>query len=130
MVFQLPPKLPEFKVKPSKREANIEQAPTSIDDKSNTDDKPGKKAKQQEPEPELNGKIGSLRIHKSGKLTIKIGDVVMDISRGAETTFIQDIVKINEHKDTNQDKDPEEQLPPSIECLGTVTGRAVVQPSI
>ncbi|VEU24068.1 DEKNAAC105280 [Brettanomyces naardenensis] len=41
------------------------------------------------------GIIGKLRYHKSGKLTMKIGNVVFDITRGGSTEFEQEIIAVN-----------------------------------
>lgn len=69
MLFQLPRMLPEFAdpYESIKQETEVQQK-------------------------KVEGQIGKLRVHKSGKVTIKIGDVVMDVSRGAKTDFLQQIV--------------------------------------
>ncbi|KAF9580495.1 hypothetical protein BGW38_002844 [Lunasporangiospora selenospora] len=41
------------------------------------------------------GKIGRLLIYKSGKVKMKVGDVIMDVSSGSECTFLQDLVVID-----------------------------------
>lgn len=43
----------------------------------------------------LNGKIGKIRIHKSGKLTMKIGKVKFEILRGGSSDFRQDVVLVD-----------------------------------
>ncbi|KAG7926078.1 hypothetical protein KL925_003840 [Ogataea polymorpha] len=40
--------------------------------------------------------IGTLRVHESGKVTIKMGDTVLDVTRGASTHLVQSIVKLDE----------------------------------
>ncbi|XBW35970.1 hypothetical protein QEN19_001543 [Hanseniaspora menglaensis] len=53
----------------------------------------------------LQGEIGKLRIHKSGKITMQFSNgTVMDVFKSAETSFLQDIVSINAPlKDSKQD---------------------------
>ncbi|ODV85619.1 hypothetical protein CANARDRAFT_28379 [[Candida] arabinofermentans NRRL YB-2248] len=46
------------------------------------------------------GQIGTLRYHKSGKVTMLIGNVVMDITRGGSTKLKQNIILVN---DENQE---------------------------
>lgn len=130
MIFQLPPKLPEFKVTPTKQENNeMDQESMEVD--STKEDKKQKKKPVVTLEPELTGNIGSIRIHKSGRLSVKIGDVIMDISKGAESNFMQDIIRFNEHEQENAKKEEEEEEePPTVEFLGSVVGRTVIQPSI
>ncbi|KAG0048234.1 hypothetical protein BGZ83_006791 [Gryganskiella cystojenkinii] len=41
------------------------------------------------------GKIGRLLVYKSGKVKMKIGDIIMDVSSGSECSFLQDIVAID-----------------------------------
>jgi hypothetical protein len=39
-------------------------------------------------------KMGKLRFMKSGKVILRIGEVDLDVSKGIETTFYQELVKI------------------------------------
>ncbi|KAF9918144.1 hypothetical protein BX616_010098 [Lobosporangium transversale] len=41
------------------------------------------------------GKIGRLLIYKSGKVKMQIGDIVMDVSSGADCSFLQDVVVVD-----------------------------------
>ncbi|KAF9935033.1 hypothetical protein FBU30_008526 [Linnemannia zychae] len=41
------------------------------------------------------GKIGRLLIYKSGKVKMKIGDILMDVSSGSECSFLQDLVVVD-----------------------------------
>ncbi|GAV55164.1 hypothetical protein ZYGR_0AS04880 [Zygosaccharomyces rouxii] len=119
VLFQLPPKLPEFEhnvIKPEVGEA--EQPAETKKDEDEKKSTKKKDAETAEPPPPLAGRIGSIRVHKSGRLTAKIGNVVMDISRGTETTFLQDAVTINQESDA----------PPFAELLGRVDGRVVITP--
>lgn len=136
MVFQLPSKLPSFEEILPKTELaddedtlnlreDVEEKETEIADKSKDEEaiKPEKKRKTKKkdhtavPQEALTGNIGSIRVHKSGKLSVKIGEVVMDISRGAETTFLQDVAALNQSGET-----------PSVELLGRIDGRVVITP--
>ena len=42
-----------------------------------------------------NGKIGKIQIHKSGKMTMKIGKVKFEILRGGSSDFVQEVVLID-----------------------------------
>ncbi|KAH3680935.1 hypothetical protein WICMUC_000078 [Wickerhamomyces mucosus] len=50
----------------------------------------------------LQGNIGNLRIHKSGKLTMQIGNVIMDVGRGSRTDFLQQIVLVDKNTDDDR----------------------------
>ncbi|CEP25179.1 unnamed protein product [Cyberlindnera jadinii] len=74
LMFQLPRVLPEFEttneVKPEiSEEDNVEPV-----------------------KPQLEGQIATLRVHRSGKLSVKIGNVIMDVSKGSNTAFLQQLV--------------------------------------
>lgn len=124
VLFQLPSKLPEFEQVETESVSNTEPA---ADVKEEEDEKKSEKKTEEksnasesrasEPAP-LSGRIGSIRVHKSGRLSAKIGNVVMDISRGTETAFLQDAVTINQDSDA----------PPFAELLGRVDGRVVITP--
>ncbi|KAG0691213.1 RNA polymerase III subunit C53 [Pichia californica] len=51
-------------------------------------------------EGELDGEIGKIRIHKSGKMTMKIGKVKFEILRGGSSDFRQDVMLVN--KENNE----------------------------
>lgn len=101
MFFQLPAELPEFE--------ETGQKPATVESEEGQEETP-------EPKP-LVGNIGTLRIHKSGKLSVKLGNVVMDISRGAEASFLQDVVALDEREDEH-----------TVELLGQIDGKVVVTP--
>lgn len=93
MFFQLPRVLPEFK-KPQEDSAIEEE---HGEPKLKTENG---QTRQSEPQQEsLEGKIGTLRVHKSGKVTMKIGNVVMDVTRGSKTTFLQEVVMLDRGED-------------------------------
>ncbi|CAN6640059.1 hypothetical protein TRVA0_018S00254 [Trichomonascus vanleenenianus] len=71
------------------------------------------------PEGELDpeGLAGKLRVHKSGRVTMKIGDIVMDVSQGADCNFLQDVVIMDkEEKKAYQ--------------IGQIAKRLVVSPDV
>lgn len=47
----------------------------------------------------LDGMIGKIRIHKSGKMTMKIGSVKFEISRGGSSDFVQDVILVDNIND-------------------------------
>lgn len=63
------------------------------------------------------GRAGKLRLHKSGKLTMLLGNIVMEVSQGTEANFLQDIVAF----------EPEEQ---KAHLIGQVTRKMIVAPDI
>lgn len=46
-------------------------------------------------ENDKNGVIGKIRVHKSGKMTLKMGQVKFEILRGGSSDFIQDVVLVD-----------------------------------
>lgn len=46
----------------------------------------------------INGQIGKIRIHKSGKMTMKIGKVKFEVLRGGSSDFMQDIVLVDKEQ--------------------------------
>ncbi|KAK5779936.1 DNA-directed RNA polymerase III subunit C53 PWA37_001694 [Arxiozyma heterogenica] len=111
----------------NKKNDDVDNSSTKTNGKGDTKKPTTKKTKAKKnkkkitavPQEELTGRIGSLRVHKSGKITVRVGEVVMEVSRGAETSFIQDIVAL--------DMDDEEA--PTVEYLGRVCDRILVTPN-
>ncbi|CCH61770.1 hypothetical protein TBLA_0F02290 [Henningerozyma blattae CBS 6284] len=135
---QLPNILPDFTDLAPPKPESVEDEDTNKDGKENSGEKAkaalekkptkrlgalAKKAKKKDEGPpivnqkELSGRIGTIRVHKSGKLSVKIGDVIMDVARGADPTFFQDIIAFNE-KDEN----------PVAEHLGLIDEKIIVMP--
>ncbi|CCD22361.1 DNA-directed RNA polymerase III subunit C53 NDAI_0A02030 [Naumovozyma dairenensis CBS 421] len=114
MVFQLPTTLPLFE------DLLLQKQEGSVEEKEKKNKKEKVEKDTHVPQEELTGRVGSVRVHKSGKLTMKIGNVVMDLGRGAETTFLQDVVSLNEATD--------EEGASAVELLGRIDGRVVVTP--
>lgn len=56
---------------------------------------PVKKEEEVEDQLQQEGKIGRLLIYKSGKVKMKVGDIIMDVSAGSECSFLQDIVVVD-----------------------------------
>lgn len=63
------------------------------------------------------GMAGKLRLHKSGKLTMLLGNIVMEVSQGTEASFLQDVVSLN----------PENQ---EAFLIGQVTRKMIVSPDV
>lgn len=128
VLFQLPSKLPEFEQVDLEPESLMDTAADVKEEEEEVEDNKKEEGNSKSSgasvpgsAPEvapLTGRIGSIRVHKSGKLSAKIGNVVMDISRGTETSFLQDAVSINQNSDA----------PPFAELLGRVDGRVVITP--
>lgn len=118
MVFQLPTRLPAFERPAVKEEEGEVETQVSDSTKKKKSSKK-KDVKDVLSTGELAGKVGSVRVHKSGKLSVKIGNVVMDIGKGAETTFLQDVIALSIADDAS-----------SAELLGRVDGKIVVTPKI
>lgn len=130
ILFQLPSKLPDFEDMSPKTDEGEDEPMTEVTDnseeKEDSSKKPSAKADSSSskkegpvivPQESLQGNVGSIRVHKSGKISVKIGNTIMDACRGAETTFLQDVIALNNAGET-----------PSIEALGRVDGRIVVTP--
>lgn len=41
------------------------------------------------------GQLGKLRLHKSGKLTMVVGNITMEVSQGTDCSFLQDVVVVD-----------------------------------
>lgn len=131
MLFQLPYTLPAFQnVSPKSDETPLEAIPKEENGKDEgtvsgkkaatkkLKSKKPKKKIQAVPQEELTGRVGSFRVHQSGKVTVKIGGIVMEVGRGAETSFIQDLIALNVEDDEA----------PAVEYLGRIDDRIVVTP--
>ncbi|EGV65405.1 RNA polymerase III subunit C53 [Yamadazyma tenuis] len=124
-LFQLPKLLPEY-------------SPKSKEDKAENS--------------KLNGQIGHLNIHKSGRITINLGnDINLDVTAGIPSTFLQEFVLLDltpapesprikteedmdidagiEINDQNNDND-EPKYQGTINKLGEVDGKFIATPII
>lgn len=43
----------------------------------------------------ISGEIGELRIHESGKITMKLGNIIFDVSKGGDASFVQNLVALD-----------------------------------
>jgi len=135
LLFQMPYKLPTFNEVSTKKEdadvtmdvdpANNESVSEKITEENvEANKKPKKKTKKTTkkkdhvPQEELTGNVGAIRIHKSGKISIRIGNAIMETSKASEATFLQDVIALNEDPDA-----------PGVELLGRVEGKVMVTPS-
>ncbi|AAS51990.2 ADR070Wp [Eremothecium gossypii ATCC 10895] len=124
LFFQLPSELPEFRpLNPKPREPAPEQQTEPVPKTEDSQEDEADAAPVAKPTADLSeldqlaGNIGSLRIHKSGMISVRLGDCIMDVVRGAEFTFLQDVIAL--------DNEGQE-----IELLGQVDGRVVVTPHL
>lgn len=110
-LFQLPPIIPEFRAQ-ERQKSDAEAVGAESEGAEGADGAESDAEAAADPEmadvqvvedvemvePELaegqlpEGKVGKLRLHKSGKLTMVIGDIVMDVCQGVPAKFLQDIV--------------------------------------
>lgn len=104
--LQLPKVLPAFKAK----------------DNQDTEDK--------EQDKDINGQVGTLRYHKSGKITMKLGNIVFEVSRGGESEFLQDVVYVKESEPNPSNNDAELGNDPEIHHLGQIIEKIVVTPKM
>ena len=69
------------------------------------------------------GRVGKLRVHESGKVTIDWGGIQFEVKRGIDCSFLQEVV-------STKVKPPEEGTDEDIDgdatCLGSVDGKFVV----
>ncbi len=66
----------------------------------------------------IQGRIGKLRVHRSGKVSIVIGEVLMDVSLGSGKDFLQDVVYM----------DPKEEKRAYL--LGQLNEKLVITPNV
>ena len=129
LLFQMPHMLPlfdELNAKKENADITLEDTEKSGEKDSEKDSdkvlkrksKKTSKRKEHVLQEELTGHVGSIRIHKSGKLSIKIGNSIMDISKASESTFLQDVIALNEDPDA-----------PGVELFGRVEGKVMITPS-
>lgn len=104
--FQFPAVLPNFTkpAPPPRKDDNGEDVVMLDDDEDDPDALP-------------EGFVGKLRLHKSGKLTMKLGKIEMDVSQGTESAFLQDVVVT--------DKDDKKSY-----LIGQISRKMVVAPDV
>lgn len=99
-LFQLPPIIPTFEQKEEVKEIEVDDEEDKEEEEGEGDDV--EVVNEETPDEESlptssagslpEGQVGRLRLHKSGKLTMVIGDIVMDVTQGVPAKFLQDIV--------------------------------------
>ncbi|KAK9450573.1 RNA polymerase III RPC4-domain-containing protein [Limtongia smithiae] len=114
-LFQLPPVLPRLAANNVKSEPGVK-----------TDVKTSPEDKKVKPEPDVatppvadDGLVGRLYVHKSGKITIRWGGIEMEVARGAESDFLQDVVVVDDTNGLNR-----------ATLLGHIARKVVVSPNI
>lgn len=116
MLFQLPSKLPDFQKEEQSSNKSDEKEES---DKENKETKEKKLTTDEKENQIPTGNIGSVRVHESGRLSLKIGNVVMDVGQGSETTFFQDLLSLDEEAEI-----------PNVKFLGGIESRVVVIPKL
>lgn len=116
--FQMPVLCPKFEAPPSEPDSTIDvevtdSAPTRAKPSSNNPEPADASPTLKYPP----GLAGKLRVHASGKLTMLLGDIVMEVSQGTEANFLQDIVAF----------DPADQ---KAFLIGQVSRKMIVAPDI
>lgn len=111
--FQMPVLAPKFEAPVDADEADEENADMRV--VGDSADNAAKQSAAITRYPE--GMAGKLRVHKSGKLTMLLGNIVMEVSQGTEAKFLQDVVVMS----------PEEQ---KAYLIGQVTRKMIVAPDV
>ena len=105
-LFQFPPVLPDLihkPIKPDPEEAQQQEGeadPLAAAPAANASNQ----LQSTEPEPSGNthtfnpGRVGKLRIHKSGRATLDWGGTPMEMGMGSEASFLQDVIIANFNK--------------------------------
>ncbi|KAH3677289.1 hypothetical protein WICPIJ_009004 [Wickerhamomyces pijperi] len=129
LFLQLPHILPEFNPTNS-TDSEADVAALSASTTANVHVKPELVAGNAVP-PQfkgLDGQIGQLRVHKSGKLTIKIGDVIMDVGKGSNTSFLQQVVLVDHQEKQANEDEMEDGKVKDMKLLGHIAGKIDVVP--
>ena len=146
-LFQLPPVIPELKMpddQPPKQDTPAQPSPKKKrksediddgDDKSKVEiikdedplDAMKRKSAAESNMPKVaSGRVGKLRIHKSGRATLDWGSVPMELGMGTDTSFLQNVVLADMHKGQTHDGIHQG----TAMCLGSVRGKFVVTPNV
>jgi DNA-directed RNA polymerase III subunit RPC4 len=130
-LFQFPPVLPDLIHKPIKPDP--EEAPEQGEGQDPSATAAPAAASNQlqstEPEPSGNthtfnpGRVGKLRIHKSGRATLDWGGTPMEMGMGSEASFLQDVIIANFNK--NEEGKVESG---TAMGMGQVKGKFIVTP--
>lgn len=137
-LIQLPPVLPELldpneKVKAEHEASKPEEEKTS-GSKPAADvetivkpDVDGEAEQSKDVPPPKSGRIGKLRVHRSGKVTLSWGGTSMEVREGTDAFFLQSIVLTEASEPATAGA---ASVPPSSRalCFGQVRGKMVVTP--
>jgi len=102
-LFQFPPVLPDLihkPIKPDPEEGQEEGDPSAAASAASASNQ----LQSNDPEPSGNthtfnpGRVGKLRIHKSGRATLDWGGTPMEMGMGSEASFLQDVLIANFNK--------------------------------
>ncbi|KAG0182101.1 DNA-directed RNA polymerase III subunit RPC4 [Apophysomyces sp. BC1021] len=106
LFFQLPSILPRFEA-PSTTDEGMEdvkieegkeaQLPTAAK-KATLEEAMASLALEDLPE----GRIGKLVVYKSGKIKLKLGDVLLDVSQGMRSTFLENVMVVDIESETKK----------------------------
>lgn len=102
-----------------------------LEDTSMEEDKTQQKSPFASDVSPIKGQIGQLNIHKSGKITINLGnDNNLSVSQGMDSTFLQDLVLLETEELEAQDdvEVVEEQVNGNMFHLGRVEGKIIGTP--
>lgn len=85
----------------------------------------------------IEGHVGNINFHKSGKISISIGNTLFDVSAGVPSSFLQEVVVLDSHAARKSDDDESEMLDAdgmkiggNIFRLGEVAGKIVATPTV
>ncbi|KAF7195716.1 DNA-directed RNA polymerase III subunit RPC4 [Pseudocercospora fuligena] len=135
-IFQFPPVLPDLvpisvKPEPGTAEANGEGEAMDVDQAA---EKPVevKDDESKNTQPKLpSGNVGKLRIHKSGKATLDWGGTSLVLGKGADATFLQNVLiaSVPDVKPKEGEPAPEDQEPAVGMGMGQIRGKFVFTPN-
>ncbi|KAK6464154.1 RNA polymerase III (C) subunit [Scheffersomyces coipomensis] len=117
VLFQLPKILPKYQLKTTVKSENQSNGHST-------------------PSETIQGEIGKLNIHKSGKISINIGnDINLSVANGAPTSFLQELVVLNLVDDSIDDdvemsNEDGIKVKGSLVRLGEVDGKIIATPSL
>ncbi|KAG7195843.1 RNA polymerase III subunit C53 [Scheffersomyces spartinae] len=151
ILLQMPKLLPQFeppqpKPQPPHDEHVIvkqEEKPSDVEEKQqqHEDQKPKKKSKQKgklaTDVSTLSGQIGQLNIHKSGKISVTMGDGIMfNVSKGTQSQFLQELCMIELGPDPSSSEADVEMLDENgvkvigkTLRLGSITDKVILTPN-
>ncbi|EME86185.1 uncharacterized protein MYCFIDRAFT_82113 [Pseudocercospora fijiensis CIRAD86] len=135
-IFQFPPVLPDLmpvsvKPEPGTAEADGEGEAMDVDQTAEktveVNDDESKNTQPKLP----SGNVGKLRIHKSGKATLDWGGTSLILGKGADATFLQNVLiaSVPDGKPKEGEPAPEDQEPAVGMGMGQIRGKFVFTPN-